>query len=169
MLIRIPVERHVHAFLTSSEMFGADGPVKARKDTLLGKLIIMLATKGPIGLEDYYADRFTPNVRDCVYLEVETTFPMSPRFIPEDNLAYIGEVLEILFEYQVIFFSLGYTAREGSERGAISRLYDRFGMEDDPIKQEALRAVCKRYREKVRHNSAKKKASQYGKKASQYA
>jgi len=167
MKLEIPVEKHVYAFLTSPEMYGAESPVKARKDTLLGKLIIMLATKGPIGLDDYYGKRFIPELpNDLVVLSVETTFPMKAEFIQEENLMYIGSVLDNLFEMQVIFFSMGYTARAGSERGAISKLYERFEIDDDPIKQEALRGICKRYREKVRQNQkgwTKKKPSNFAK------
>jgi hypothetical protein len=172
MKLEIPVQKHVYDFLTSPEMYGAELPVKARKDTLLGKLIIMLATKGPIGLEDYYGNRFIPELpNNLVLLPVETTFPMKVEFINEANLLYIGSVLDNIFEMQVIFFSMGYTARAGSERGAIAKLYERFSIDDDPIKQEALRGICKRYRERVRENQQKwsrQKPSNFAKKTDHF-
>ncbi len=171
MKLEIPVEKHVYSFLTSPEMYGAELPIKTRKDTILGMLIIMLATKGPVSLEDYYGKRFVPDLPDdLVMLPVDTTFPMKEEFILEENLLYIGEMLGNLFELQVIFFSMGYTARAGSERGAIAKLYQRFSIDDDPIKQEALRGICKRYREKVRVQQTKwqkNNPSHYRRKSSQ--
>lgn len=167
MHLNIPVEKHVFTFLTSPEMYGAELPVRVRKDTLLGMLIIMVATKGPIGLEDYYGKRFVPDLpEDLVMLPVDTTFPMREEFILEDHLEYIGEVLSNLFEMQVIFFSMGYTARAGSERGAIAKFHERFRIEDNPIKQEALRSICKRYRERTRLQE-KKIAKKYPSKFAQ--
>lgn len=175
MKLDIPVEQHVYQFLTSAEMYGAELPIKARKDTLLGMLLIMIAKKGPFDMDDFYANRFVPDMPasdKLVKLSIDTSFPMRKEYIDETNLLYIGELLGNMFEMFVIFYSMGYTARAGSERGAISKLYDQFSICDDPIKQEALRAICKRYRHKVRENHKKadsKKSSQSVKKVSQYA
>lgn len=168
MEFTIPVEKHVYAFLTSPEMHGSELPLRVRKDTLIGILILMLASKGPVGLEDYYGKRFVPELpNDLVLLPIDTTFPMKAEFVLEENLLYLGQVLTNIFELQVVFFSMGYTARAGSERGAIAKLYERFSIEDDPIKQEALRGMCKRFREKIRNRQVtarKKNPAQFGKK-----
>ncbi|KAA6438573.1 hypothetical protein FEM33_18045 [Dyadobacter flavalbus] len=60
MKLEIPFEPHVYKFLTSLEMYGAKLPLKAKKDNILGLVIIMLATKGTIELGDYYHDRLLP-------------------------------------------------------------------------------------------------------------
>ena len=173
MKLEIPVEPHVYKFLTSNEMFGSKLPLKARKDNLLGMLIIMLATKGTIELDDYYHERLLPVIPDeLVKLPVSTTFIIKEEFIREENLMYAGEVLAMMFEMQVIFYTQGYMARQGSERGAISKLYQSFGLEDDPIKQEALRGMSKRYRKQVLTNyqkGNKKNVSHSGAKVSQFA
>lgn len=173
MKLEIPVEPHVFKFLTSPEMYGSKLPLKARKDNLLGMLIIMLATKGTIELDDYYHDRLLPVIpQELVKLPVATTFIIKDEFIREENLMYAGQVLGMMFEMKVIFYTMGYMARQGSERGAISRLYQHFGLEDDPIKQEALRGVSKRYRKQVLANYKKvdkQKVSRSASRVSQYA
>jgi len=175
MKLDIPVEQHVYQFFTSPEMYGAELPIKARKDTLLGMLLIMIAKKGPFDMDDFYASRFVPDMPasdKLAKLSIDTSFPMRKEFIDESNLLYIGELLGNMFEMFIIFYSMGYTARAGSERGAIARVYEQFMIDDDPIKQESLRAICKRYRHKVRENYKRadaKKTSHSVKKASQYA
>lgn len=156
MKLEIPVEPHVFKFLTSPEMYGCELPLRIRKDNLLGMLVIMLASKGTIELDDYYHSRLLPVIpQELIKLPLETTFIIKEEFIKEENLMYVGKVLGMMFEMKVIFYTLGYMARQGSERGAISRLYSHFGLEDDPIKQEALRAVSKRYRTQVLANYKK--------------
>lgn len=154
MKIKIPVSTHVFKFITSPEMLGDKFPLTVRKDSLLGVLIIMIATKGPVELNEYYNDRLAPAAIDLEvrYLVIETKFPLREEFLLEEHLLYVSNALELLFNHFVIFFSMGYVARMGSERGAIRLLYERFGMEDDPVKQESLRAICKRNRNKVIDN-----------------
>lgn len=162
MKIKIPVSSHVYKFFTSPEMLGDKFPVEIRKDSLLGVLLIMIATKGPVELGEYYGDRLAPTpveASEVKYLEVSTKFPLREEFLLEEHLLYVGNALELVFNNFVIFFSMGYVSRMGSERGAIRLLYERFGMEDDPVKQESLRAICKRNREKVMKNCKAKKSN----------
>lgn len=163
MKLEIPVEPHVYKFLTSPEMYGDTLPLKARKDTLLGHAVIMLARKGSVESGDYYHERMLPVIpKELVMLPIETTYPLKAEMINEESLMYASQLLSMMFETQVIFYTLGYMAREGSERGAIFKMYQHFGLEDDPIKQEALRGVSKRYRKSVMINhqkSDKKKSS----------
>jgi hypothetical protein len=156
MEFRIPVEPHVYQFLTSPEMFGPKLPIEIRKDSLIGTMLCMLASKGPTQLEDYYQDRLSPVEMDYMqYLVVDTKFPLRKELVPEDNLLYIGNMLSMLFEYQVIFYVQGYMRRNGSERGGIRELYEQFNMQDDPIKQDALRSISKRYRLQIIRNELK--------------
>jgi len=162
MKLLIPVEPHVHEFLTSPELHGP-GPLSVRKDSLIGLLIIMLATKGPTELSKYYHDRLEPEqIPDAMILEVETEFPLREAFVLEDNLLYVGNALSMLFDTQALYFTLGYTRRNGSERGGFYEFYKHFGMQDDPIKQESLRAKAKRFRAKCR-NVPTQKSSHFSK------
>lgn len=156
MKLLIPVEPHVHEFLTSPELHGP-GPLRVRKDNLIGLLIIMLATKGPTELSKYYNDRLEPEeIPNAKILEVETEFPMREAFVLEDNLLYVGNALSMLFDTQALYFTMGYTRRNGSERGGFYEFYKHFGMQDDPIKQESLRAKAKRFRAKSREKPTQK-------------
>ncbi|MPR36948.1 hypothetical protein [Salmonirosea aquatica] len=162
MKLLIPVEAHVHEFLTSPELHGP-GPLSVRKDSLIGLLIIMLATKGPTELSKYYHDRLEPEaIPNAKILEVDTEFPLREAFVLEDNLLYVGNALSMLFDTQALYFTLGYMRRNGSERGGFYEFYKHFRMQDDPIKQESLRAKAKRFRAKSR-NTPTQKASQFAK------
>ncbi|GHB63942.1 hypothetical protein [Persicitalea jodogahamensis] len=150
MKLLIPVEPHVHEFLTSPEMHGP-GVLSVRKDSLIGLLIIMLATKGPTELSHYYHERLEPEaIPGARLLEVDTEFPLRVEFLNEENLLYVGNALSMIYELKAIFYTMGYMRRNGSERGGMFEFYRQFKMEDNPDKQEALRASSKRFRERVR-------------------
>ena len=160
MKLLIPVEPHVYEFLTSPELYGPP-PLSVRKDSMIGLLIIMLATKGPTELSKFYDDRLDPQeIPDSMMLEVKTEFPLREEFVLEENLLYVGNALSMLFETNALFFTIGYMRRNGSERGGFFEFYRRFAMQDDPVRQEALRAMSKRFRAKSR-NMPTQKASQF--------
>ena len=167
MLLKIPLKPHVKAFLTSPEFFGEE-PLSSRKDSLIGTAILMVCSQQPIDLLEWYGDRLAPEpINDAVYLTIETSFPIREEHVDENNLLYVGNMLEFLVEYFIIFFTMGYCERMGSERGAIRVLHHRFGIEDDPIKEEAMRSMSKRYRDKVRANymqMSKKNPTHFAKK-----
>ncbi|TDB69087.1 hypothetical protein [Arundinibacter roseus] len=160
MKLLIPVEPHVFEFLTSPELHGPP-PLSVRKDSMIGLLIIMLASKGPTELSKFYEDRLDPReIENPKWLEVVTEFPLREEFVMEDNLLYVGNALSMLFDTNALFFTMGYMRRNGSERGGFFEFYRRFAMQDDPDKQEALRAMSKRFRAKTR-NLPTQKASQF--------
>ncbi|TDB64389.1 hypothetical protein [Arundinibacter roseus] len=113
--------------------------------------MIMLASKGPTELSHFYQGRICPTEISCPkLLECLTEFPLRAEFLKEDNLMYVGNALSMLFEHSAQFYTLGYMRRNGSERGGLAEFYREFRMQDDPIKQEALRAKSKRFRARNR-------------------
>ncbi|MVN76927.1 hypothetical protein GO988_11385 [Hymenobacter sp. HMF4947] len=140
-IFAIPVRSHVRQFLLHE--FGAEQPWAIHQNTFMGRVVRMKLEKHPF--------RQLRRSEPCEGPSVHLTLPTALRHytLTPDSAKQIGEMLDKLFQQQLVMWVKAQVAATGNERAALRSFCKLYDIDPSEADLEMLRKIYRDYKDKV--------------------
>lgn len=161
MKFKVPVKHHVRDFyVRNPQIFGDKGDV--RKNSMLGLWVMTVFAHPPAKNSlDYEFLEVSP-LEDDEYIQTELvinlTFDIPTKFITDERLMHLGNILETNMEFFAVGWIRGRLNVLASENAAASEFMKEHQINDGHITADKFRMMHRRMAEKGRKSKMVKKS-----------